>query len=98
MTDHVDIDHLQELLGTHRRTLLHLLKQVAAHGGMAFAPPHVWNSIYETREQIRKIKETLRAKGLAVPDQLGDEPLQATRLDGNRLAQNDSNHNRWLEN
>ena len=47
MSDHEDIAHFQELLQTHRRTLVALLRQCVALGGLAHAPPGVVMGIDE---------------------------------------------------
>jgi hypothetical protein len=61
------------LLATHRRTLGHLLRQAAQFGGVAFAPPQTANGIAEARAEIQHIKAVLRAGGVAVEDEPGDE-------------------------
>jgi hypothetical protein len=69
-----EINSQHVLLATHHRTLAFLLTQLAAHGGEAYAPPIVLNSIYEARENIRRIKNTLRESGIEVADRADDEP------------------------
>lgn len=76
-----EITHQQGLLSTHRRNLNLFLSQQALHGGAAFVPPVVVNGIREARENIRRIKTTLRGWGVAVNDHPDDEEAfaQATR-------------------
>ncbi len=66
------IQQLETLLAIHRQTLHHYLEQEARFG-RAHTPPHITNSIKETRRDIQRIKETLRTKGLEVADKPGDE-------------------------
>src|SRR5215212_8976031 len=68
-----EFTQLLKLLDTHRRTLAHYLNQEAALGA-AYAPPALANGIYEAREQIKQLKQTLREQGLPVEDRPGDEP------------------------
>jgi hypothetical protein len=62
-----------ELLAAHRRTLAHLLTQAAQYGGVAFAPPQTANGIAEARAEIQRIKAVLRAGGVVVEEEPGDE-------------------------
>jgi hypothetical protein len=41
---------------TYRRTLAHLLQQVAQYGGVPFAPSQTANGIVEARAQMQQIK------------------------------------------
>jgi hypothetical protein len=61
------------LLKTHRRTLAHYLGQLATLGS-AYVPPGVIHGIYEARENIQRIKETLHTYGEVVVDLPDDEP------------------------
>jgi hypothetical protein len=65
----------QKLLAAHRRTLAVYLRQ-QAQIGQAYSPPALINGIDETREQIRRIKEALKAAGVAVPNDPDDEEPQ----------------------
>ena len=47
------------LLTAHRRTLAGYLKQLANLGSQ-FAPPSLFNGIREARDNIKRIKKTLR--------------------------------------
>lgn len=67
-----EIEQQQSLLGTHRRTLAHLVGQAAQYGGEAFAPPQVANGLYEARENIQRIKQALRDWGIAAADHPND--------------------------
>src|SRR5262245_53837856 len=83
MTDADDITSLQELLATHRQRLAILLRQVAIHGS-AYAPPAQISDIAEARAEIARLKAALRAAGVVVDDQLGDEATleEAARAQG----------------
>jgi len=67
-----EIEQQQSLLGTHRRTLAHLLNQLALVGGAAYATPQVVNGIFEARENIQRVKQVLRGWGIAVADHPND--------------------------
>jgi hypothetical protein len=67
-----EIGQLLELLKAHRRTLAHLLNQLALVGGLAYATPQTLNGIEEAREKIRHIKQTLRNWSVDVDDQPND--------------------------
>lgn len=77
-----DVSSQQQLLQVHRRTLAHLLQQVAAHGCIAFASPATANGITEARSGIARCKAALRRWGITIEDLPGDEeePL-STSLD-----------------
>jgi outer membrane protein assembly factor BamB/tetratricopeptide (TPR) repeat protein len=62
------------LLSAHRRTLHHLLGQMALLGSM-YAPPGLLNGIDEARAEIGRIKALLRGWGVAVPDHPDDRPM-----------------------
>lgn len=66
----------QELLDTHRQTLVHLLKNAAAYGGETFAPPQVAAGIAQARAEIARLKPALRAAGAPVDDLLIDTPTE----------------------
>src|SRR5262245_32598441 len=72
MTDAEEISRLQEQLAAHRATLAILLRQLASLGS-DYAPPGVHHGIAEARAAIERLKEQLRAAGLAVDDQAGDQ-------------------------
>ena len=67
-----EIAEQQQLLATYRRTLAIYLKQQAMIG-RAYSPPALINGIEETRSNIRRIKRTLNAAGVVVPDDPDDE-------------------------
>jgi outer membrane protein assembly factor BamB len=68
-----DIAQQQQLLAAHRRTLAHYLMQQAALG-TANTPPAVTHGIREARDNIRRIKQFLRDRGVAVANHPDDEP------------------------
>jgi outer membrane protein assembly factor BamB len=70
--DQAEIDQQEALLATYRRTLAHLLNQLALVGGAAYATPQVVNGLYEARENIQRIKQVLRGWGIAVADHPND--------------------------
>jgi hypothetical protein len=77
----------QALLATNRRTLAHLLQQAAQYGGEAFALPQTFNGIAVARAQIQSIKAYLRASGVIVDDELGDEArAEAVRVEDVALS------------
>jgi hypothetical protein len=67
-----DIANQQELLAAYRRTLAQFLKQQALISEL-FTPPAIANGIDESRENIRRIKTTLREWGVPVDDLPYDE-------------------------
>lgn len=67
MPSQEEIAHQQTLLTTYRRTLAHYLKQQAALGE-AYAPPAVAHGIAEARNNIQRIKRTLRGWNVPVDD------------------------------
>src|SRR5262245_58125876 len=73
MPSQEDIANQQELLTTYRRRLAGHLKQQAALGE-AYTPPGVPEGIRDARDNIRRLKEILRAWGVAVEDLPDDEP------------------------
>jgi len=73
MLEQETIEHYRKLLEIYRRNLHHLLEQIALHGGMPGIPLDILNNLQRTREDIRQTKEILRANGVAVADQPGDE-------------------------
>ena len=73
MRDREEIDHQQELLATHRRTLGHYLVQQAQLGS-AFVPPSMTQGIHEAREHIQRIKGILRGWRVRVVNHPDDEP------------------------
>lgn len=66
-----------ELLSTHRKTLLYLLKQ-QSQIGTYHTPPSVAHGIDEARQHIRALKQNLRDKGYTVDDQSFDEAITTT--------------------
>lgn len=82
MPDAETIAAQKELLAAHRRTLAHLLRQAAQHGGVAFAPPAMANGIAEARAGIQRSKDALRGWGVAVEDRPDDaeSELSPTRV------------------
>jgi spore germination protein GerM len=70
----------QELLTTYRRTLAHLLQQAARYGGVSFAPPQTAHGIDEARDNIRRIKDFLRERGVGVEDKFNDEAEPAQQI------------------
>ncbi len=64
------INH-RKLLTIYRRNLSHYLTQLAELG--ILVPPSVIHGIAEARENIRRIKDILRADGHVVPDHRDDE-------------------------
>jgi WD40 repeat protein len=80
MPEQEEIDQQLQLLHIHRRTLASQLQRLAKLGGLAYAPPEVVNGIAEARENIARIKKTLRHWGVASDDHPDDEPGSA----GNR--------------
>lgn len=72
MLDQDEIDSQQERLATHRRTLAYYLNQEAKLGE-AYTPPGVFHGIDEARDEIRRIKQILRAQGVTVEDYPDDD-------------------------
>jgi hypothetical protein len=72
MPSEEEIKAQQELLFAHRRTLFVLLKQ-RAQIAASYVPPAVATGIEDTRDQIRRIKQNLRAMGIPIDDQQNDE-------------------------
>jgi hypothetical protein len=72
MPSEEDITSQQNLLESHRFTLAHYLKQQARFGA-SYVPPAVVHDIREARENIRRIKTTLRDWGVHVDDHPDDE-------------------------
>jgi hypothetical protein len=62
-----NIRNQQELLAAHRHTLAHYLKQQALLGS-AYIPPSVAHGIYESRQEIARIKAILRSWHIAAQD------------------------------
>jgi acetoin utilization deacetylase AcuC-like enzyme len=71
MPSQLDIDQQHQLLETHRRTLARLLLDLAKYGGQ-HTPPSLLNSIDDTREQLRQVKQGLRRWGQVVEDHPND--------------------------
>ena len=68
-----EIDQQLELLKTHRSTLAHYLRQQAQMGSVNI-PPSMAHGIADARDNIRRIKHTLRDWGVAVDDYPDDGP------------------------
>ena len=77
MSSQQDIDLEYQLLSTYRRTLSQLCLQAAQFGGESFVPPNISNGIHEARDNIWRIKNTLRTWGESVPDEPNDAPMSA---------------------
>ena len=80
MPSEEDIKAQQELLTAYRRTLIELLKQRALLSEL-LAPPGIANGIRDTREQIRRIKSSLRAWGVSIEDFPNDEEAPSPPLE-----------------
>lgn len=70
-----EIAYQQGLLTINRRNLRLYLKQKTILGE-TYVPPGVVNGIYEAREDIRRIKQTLRSIGVFVEDLPEDRHLE----------------------
>ncbi|WP_165360852.1 SUMF1/EgtB/PvdO family nonheme iron enzyme [Candidatus Chloroploca sp. Khr17] len=70
-SDH-DIDRLRQRIAAHRRTLATYLEQVAITG-KAHVRPEVPAGIVTARDEIRKLKQTLRRWGVTVEDHPDDD-------------------------
>lgn len=70
-----EIDGQKQLIAYYRRTLAVYLQQQAQIGG-AYIPPSVINGIHEARENIYRIKNTLKEWGVFIEDHLDDEQTQ----------------------
>jgi len=67
-----EIEDLRQLLAAHRQRLAILLKQLAKQGE-AHAQPAQISGIAEARAEIGRLKQALRAEGVAVADVSNDE-------------------------
>jgi len=77
----VQIQEQMKLLETHRRTLGYLLQQRAKFTH-AYVPPHVTAGIQEARNEIYRIKETIREWKVNVEDEPSDiEPKERLPID-----------------
>jgi hypothetical protein len=76
MTDHDDTSSLQEILRTHRLTLIHYLSQKAKFSSL-YVPPHVEHGILEARSEIQRIKQSLRTRGIFIEDESYDSMYDA---------------------
>lgn len=72
MLDDDTIAEQLKLLEAHRRTLAHYLQQEATMG-RANTSPSVPHGIWDARAEIKRIKTTLRANGIAVDDHPHDD-------------------------
>jgi hypothetical protein len=83
-----EIEDLRELLAAHRQTLATLLKQVAKQGE-AHAPPAQISGIADARAAIVRLKQALRAEGVAVADAPNDDasvdPVASTQPSGAQI-------------
>src|SRR5258707_1250227 len=86
MLEQETIEHYQKMLGIYSRNLHHLLEQVALHGGMSSIPHDILNNLQRTRADIRHAKEILRANGVTVSDQPGDQELAEDQTANIQLA------------
>jgi hypothetical protein len=73
MTTTLDIAAQQHLLNTHRSTLARLLQQGAKYGDEWRAPPSIVVGIHDVRQEIQRIKLTLREWNVAVSDHPDDQ-------------------------
>lgn len=71
-----EVEQLEELLSTNRKTLTAYLKQQTALGGTGYSSPGIINGMEEARSHIRKIKAMLRTLGVAIDDWLYDEKVE----------------------
>jgi hypothetical protein len=71
MASKEDIQYQRELLKAHRATLRDLIMKEAMFG-KAHTPPYITNGICEARANIARIKDTLDAWGVFIPDAPGD--------------------------
>jgi len=71
-----EIADQQKLLATYRQTLVYCLDQQAKLT-TTYAPPAVFHGIQEARDNIRRIKSSLRGWGVEVEDHPDDEPPAA---------------------
>ena len=90
-----EIAEQQQLLATYRRTLAIYLRQ-QAQIGQAYSPPALINGIDETREQIKRIKEALKATGIVVPEDPDDEEPQPAPRRHAALPRQDPPFPGWL--
>jgi len=79
MPSEEDIKAQQELLNVYRRTLFTLLKQ-RAYITASLVPPAIASGIDEARDNIRRIKQNLRAMGISIDDQQNDDEAPAPPL------------------
>lgn len=90
-----DIRTLIELLTAYRRTLAQLLKQRALISEL-LAPPSINNGIQEARTEIHRIKDALRAWGVAVDDIPTDDEAPVERLNVPTTIQQPRQNNRLI--
>jgi hypothetical protein len=76
MATNEEVQEQQVLLANHRRTLSVYLRNQAQMG--VHVAPHVVHGMLEAREQIARIKATLRQWGVAVDDHPGDVASAST--------------------
>jgi hypothetical protein len=74
-----EIAQQQELLAAYRRTLNVYLRQ-QAEIGRPYSPPGLVSGISDSREHIRRIKQTLRSAGIAVSDGPSDFPTETMSM------------------
>ncbi|HET9222958.1 MAG TPA: hypothetical protein VFO07_10660 [Roseiflexaceae bacterium] len=74
-----EIAQQQELLAAYRRTLNVYLRQLAEIG-RPYSPPGLVSGISDSREHIRRIKQTLRAAGVDVGDGPNDFPTETMSM------------------
>ena len=74
-----DITDQEKRLAVYRRTLAHYLYRRALIGE-THVPPEIANGIEDARQNIRRIKETLRGWGIPVEDLPDDESTEKSTL------------------
>jgi hypothetical protein len=84
MPSQEEIDGQQELLAAHRQTLAQLLSQ-RANFSAGYVPAHLDNGIQNARDEIDKIKGTLRGWGESVEDSSGDFKTLVVKQKARRL-------------
>jgi hypothetical protein len=68
-----EIAQQQRLLATYRANLEHLLNQAAEYGGEDSTPVHIINQLHDQRAAIQQCKSALRAYGVEVVDEPGEQ-------------------------
>jgi hypothetical protein len=78
MTSQEEVTNAYELLGIHRASLAHYLRQKALLGILTF--PHIIHGINDSRSNIRRIKNDLRQLGKEVDNHLNDEEISVSKI------------------